>query len=108
MFLQIVGCSSTACLVMNKLTAHLSLVGSVLLPEISLEGNSIIPATTDASALMYASPDGSILFIPCQYTVHPERAVAWVSGLLNHVQPSFILVLGCLKVWTLALAVEGS
>ena len=95
---QIVGCSASACLVLERVTWNLKIVGSILLPETSLEGNTVQPSLTDTSAWIWSNQEGSLLIIPCQVSVSAERSVAWVQGLLSAVQPAQLLVLGSMKV----------
>ena len=73
-------------------------MGSLLLPEISLAGNTVKPSLSDQSANMWSNPKGSVVVIPCQYTVPGERAVAWVRGMTATLQPSSLLVIGSMQV----------
>jgi len=70
----------------------------VLLPELSLAGNSLTGALGDSTALMWLNESGNVLFIPCQYQVKAERAVAWSTGLFQSLSPSRVLLIGDMKV----------
>eukprot|EP00210_Caulerpa_lentillifera_P009290 g8855.t1 len=93
----VVSCSKIGCRVLQWLVQDLELVGSVLLPELSLAGNTLSGSLVDSTAFMRLNQNGNVLFIPCQYEVKPERALAWSTGLFQSLSPSRLVLIGDMK-----------
>lgn len=84
-------------------------MGSLWQPEILQEAPVALralvegPTGRDAAAQLLFSPRDRTAVALCSSAIPPERAAAWVEGLLSHVQAQHAVAAASLPVSTLAL-----
>lgn len=66
---------------------RLQVLFSIVLPEVSMRGNTIQPSLQDRTCTGSAVADGAGVVVSCQYDVSAERASAFSRTLLEQVHP---------------------
>mmetsp|Transcript_13332 Transcript_13332/g.18209 ORF Transcript_13332/g.18209 Transcript_13332/m.18209 type:complete len:282 (-) Transcript_13332:145-990(-) len=93
--LMILAASRAGNLLLHHQISAKTMVGSVVLPELSWQGATIEASLSDPSCYLYTSgPQDNCLLVACQYSVPASRAQSWVKSLFALVQPQEVLVLG--------------
>ncbi|GLJ40987.1 hypothetical protein SUGI_0848500 [Cryptomeria japonica] len=90
--LLLIALSKAACHLVHYLPSK-TLMGTFVLPEISMLENTIEPSVQDKSCLLY-SPKGdpTVMLASVQYAVSEERAVVWAKALLREVRPEAVVI----------------
>mmetsp|Transcript_33050 Transcript_33050/g.93543 ORF Transcript_33050/g.93543 Transcript_33050/m.93543 type:complete len:237 (-) Transcript_33050:334-1044(-) len=92
--LLVVAVGPAACTLLHYCASSKQVVGSIVMSENGMSGNTLRPSPGDSSCFVYSLGDeAEVLLVSCQYTVHPERAHAWVQGLLTHVDPARTVIM---------------
>ncbi|KAJ9709506.1 hypothetical protein PVL29_001132 [Vitis rotundifolia] len=93
--LLIIAISSPSLSVFHRVAAK-TLIGTLILPEIPLSGNSIEPSLRDKSCNIYAlnDVDNSVLLVSVQYAVSAERSHAIAKLLIGEqIIPERVLIM---------------
>lgn len=70
-----------------------TLIGTLILPEISLAGNSLFPSLRDRSCHIYSLPNSpSVVLVSVQLPVSPDRSHAVAKSLIEALQPQKVLI----------------
>ena len=77
-----------------------SLVGSVILPEVKLDGYCTKPALGNRSCFVFLCKD--LLLVLCQYTISEPRVKTWFDVVLSTFQPKSLHVIEDVPVSNLA------
>lgn len=94
----LVACSRSACALLGAAFPGAQPLGSLVLPDISMEGNTALPSLRDNTCFLHAcGPSGRATWVACQVDVPAERAGAWVRGLFAAAQPKRTLILGSMS-----------
>eukprot|EP00798_Chlamydomonas_sp_ICE-L_P014292 gene14292-20269_t len=97
---MVVATTKPSCsLLNNALRGKKQLIGSLVLPEVPMKGNSIEPSLQDRTCLIYSCGEdqGGLMMVVCQYEVAPDRAALMTKALFGRVHPQQVLVLGSLS-----------
>ncbi|KAG1662115.1 hypothetical protein FOA52_012976 [Chlamydomonas sp. UWO 241] len=91
--------SRASCALLAHAFPEKQVIGSCVLPEVSMRGNTTGGALRDAGCMLYAAgaQSGALLLAICTYDVRPERAAALARGLLSEVQAKNVIVLGAIS-----------
>ena len=94
----------TDCRLSYRLMSWMQVVGSLWQPEIMHEAPVALRALVEgptgratATQLLY-SPQSRAAVALCRSSIPPERAAAWVEGLLSHVEAKHIVFVASLPV----------
>lgn len=95
--LLLVALSKSACHLVHYLPTK-QIIGTFVLPEASMAGNTLLPSLQDKSCcLLYAleeTENPTVVLASVQYTVSAERSNAWAKTLLREVRPEKVVVVG--------------
>lgn len=94
--LLVVALSKSACHLVHYFPAK-KIIGTFVLPEVSMAGNTLQPSLQDKSCLLYALEETegpTVVLASVQYTVSAERSTAWAKILLREVRPDKVVVVG--------------
>lgn len=92
--LLIIALSAPSLAVLHQIP-HKVLIGALILPEISLAGNSLEPSPRDRSCYIYAGE--SRVLVSVQFPVAAERAPAVAKSLLGGIQAERVLILDSIR-----------
>jgi len=92
----IVASSKVACALVNHAFGRKQVLFSLVLPEVSMKGNTIQPSLQDRTCTASAVGLSGIV-VSCQYDVPGERAKAVCNALMEELQPEQMLVLGSIR-----------
>jgi len=96
--LVIIGTSKASCALLKHVYKDKKVFGTVVLPEVSMHGNTAAGSIHDKSCLVYTLDEqGKIMITTCQYNVPAERALAVAKGMLSEICPKHVLVLGSMS-----------
>ncbi|KAL8161419.1 hypothetical protein V2J09_012908 [Rumex salicifolius] len=98
--LLIIAISTPSIHIFHHVTSK-TLIGTVILPEVPISGNSTTPSLKDKSCNIYSLDDTekAVLLVSVQYPVPAERAHAISKVLLNgQIVPESVLILDSIKV----------
>lgn len=94
----LVACSRPACALLQSAFPAAQTLGSIVLADVSMEGNCALPSIKDDTCFLHScGRSGEGALVSCQYSVPPERATAWVKGLFSAVQPRRTIVIGSMS-----------
>ncbi|CAL9199565.1 uncharacterized protein LOC135596041 [Musa acuminata AAA Group] len=93
--LLIVALSAPSLAILHRIP-HKILIGTLILPETSLAGNSLEPCPRDRSCYIYAVDHrpASAVLVAVQFPVAAERARAVAKSLLGAIQAERVLIFG--------------
>lgn len=95
--LLLVALSKSACHLIHYLPTK-TIIGTFVLPEVSMAGNSLQPSLQDKSCcLLYAmeeTENPTVILASVQYSVSEERSSTWAKTLLREVRPEKVVVVG--------------
>lgn len=70
------------------------IVGSIVLPEISMVNNEIEPSPHNKECYLYAvDSQASVVFASIQYAIPPESATIWTKSLFQAIRPERVLIM---------------
>ncbi|GAX82148.1 hypothetical protein CEUSTIGMA_g9576.t1 [Chlamydomonas eustigma] len=93
--LLVLATSRASCALINAAYSNKQVLGTCILPEVSLSGHHVQPSLKDQSCVLYAcGQSGEMLLICSQYSVKPERSVSFIKALLHEMHPKQVLILG--------------
>ncbi|CAG8480830.1 5063_t:CDS:2, partial [Paraglomus occultum] len=74
------------------------LLGTILLPEIDLKGNTFsqeaLTPIPDKNCFFYTlESDPSVIVVPCNYDVNDDRCFVWTKSLFQHVEAECVIIL---------------
>ncbi|KAF8390821.1 hypothetical protein HHK36_023120 [Tetracentron sinense] len=92
--LLILAISSPSLSIFHHLSSSKTLIGTLILPEISFSGNSIQPSLSDKSCNIYALQDHSTLLVSVQCSVASDRSHAVAKLLIggSQISPDKVLI----------------
>jgi len=71
-----------------------TIIGSLILPEISMKNNTLEPSVNDNTCTIYKlDNDPSVVLVLCQYEVSAERSYAWANCLFQNLNPERVYAL---------------
>lgn len=73
------------------------LIGSLLLPEIPLSGNPLLPSPNSKSFNLYSAGSQNTCLASVQYTVSPERSRAVAKCLIESVSADQVVIFDCIR-----------
>lgn len=95
--LLLVALSKSSCHLVHYLPEK-KIIGTFVLPEVSMAGNALQPSLQDKSCcLLYAleeTENPTVVLALVQYTVPAERSTTWAKTLLREVRPEKVVVMG--------------
>lgn len=95
--LLLVALSKSSCHLVHYLPEK-KIIGTFVLPEVSMAGNALQPSLQDKSCcLLYAleeTENPTVVLASVQYTVPAERSTTWTKTLLREVRPEKVVVMG--------------
>lgn len=95
--LLLVALSKSSCHLVHYLPEK-KIIGTFVLPEVSMAGNALQPSLQDKSCcLLYAleeTENPTVVLASVQYTVPAERSTTWAKTLLREVRPEKVVVMG--------------
>lgn len=95
--LLLVALSKSSCHLVHYLPKK-KIIGTFVLPEVSMAGNALQPSLQDKSCcLLYAleeTENPTVVLASVQYTVPAERSTTWTKTLLREVRPEKVVVMG--------------
>lgn len=94
----IIATTRPSCALLNQACQSKQMLGTVMMPDVSLSGNRVVPSAEDNTCFLYsADSSGRVMLCCCQYAVPAQRAAAWTRGLLAAVPAKHVLVLGSMQ-----------
>lgn len=77
---------------------HKRILGSIVIPEISMVNNTINPSPHNKECYLYAvDSQASVVFVSIQYAVPPESATVWTKAVFQVIQPSRVLIMDAIS-----------
>jgi predicted ATP-grasp superfamily ATP-dependent carboligase len=74
------------------------ILGSIVIPEISLVNNKINPNPYNRECYLYAvDPQASVVFVCVQYAVPQESATIWTKTVFQVIQPDRVLIMDAIS-----------